>query len=381
MANNFSQECLEILNLLKTRRNVLLSGPPGTGKSRLLGEVAQAFMTNPVIVAPAASPVHDPRSQIAIPREIESEVDTALQSVWPSPQRTHHKVFRTAFHQNSKNREFVTGIMPLTNGQPGFKVVTGSLYKASEHGKLSDGASLLIIDEINRGPAVQVFGGSIVAIEAEKRLADDNSVRTQTQSFEIIDPVSGDIIEYALPEHLYILAAMNQADASVEPLDVAFLRRWAPYRLVPDSDILRTYYSVTTSVNPIPTTPMGTKQVIDLGIRAWEEINKRIRLGRGPEFQLGHGIFLSSSAIPNSIDEALIEMVQIWAMLRTHVDEVFFGDLRGIASAINVIGGPAYHPYKLVESTFADDPRLELVGPTVANIGNIYNILRAVVGQ
>lgn len=380
MADDFSSECLAVLNLLKKRRNVLLSGPPGTGKSRLLSEVAQAFITNPIVITPATSPVHDPRLPISIPRDIESTIDPLFQTVWPSPQRSNRKVFRTAFHQNSKNREFVTGIMPLTNGQPGFRVVTGSLYKASEHGKLSDGASLLIVDEINRGPAVQVFGGSIVAIEAEKRLAEDNTVRIQTQGFEIIDPESGDIIEYALPEHLYILAAMNQADASVEPLDVAFLRRWAPYRLVPDSDALRIYYSITTAIKPIPAAPIDAKQVMDLGIQAWEEINKRIRLGRGSEFQLGHGIFLSSNTVPNTVEEALIEMIYVWEMLRSHVDEVFFGDMRGIASVINVIGGPSYHPYKLVESTFADEPRSELVGPKSVDDSNIYDILKAVVG-
>ena len=33
----------DILNLLESRRNVLLAGPPGTGKSRLLSEVASLF--------------------------------------------------------------------------------------------------------------------------------------------------------------------------------------------------------------------------------------------------------------------------------------------------------------------------------------------------
>lgn len=381
MANKFSSSCLEILKLLKKRRNVLLSGPPGTGKSRLLSEVAQAFLTNPIETVPTNSPLHDPNSDIAIPKDIEVEVDTALQSVWPASQRSDRKVFRTAFHQNSKNREFLTGLMPLTNGQSGFKVVTGSLYKASEHAKLPTGASLLIIDEINRGPAVQIFGGSIVAIEPEKRLADDNSIRAETQCFEIIDPTTGEIVEYALPEHLYILAAMNQADASVEPLDVAFLRRWAPYRLEPNMDILRKHFSIGSVTDPIPSTPADPTQVLELGTRAWEAINRRIRLGKGPEFQIGHGIFFSGEQqIPTTVDEALSYMVEIWGFLRSHIEEVFFGDLIGIASAMNVIGGPSYHPIKLEESTFADEPRLELVGPSVVNTSNIYDILRAVVG-
>jgi 5-methylcytosine-specific restriction protein B len=83
-----------------------------------------------------------------------------------------------------------------------------------------------------------------VAIESDKRFAADGSRRAETQFFEILDPVSGDVIEYALPHDLYILAAMNQADASVEPLDVAFLRRWEPLRLEPDEKTLRAYYGL-----------------------------------------------------------------------------------------------------------------------------------------
>ena len=33
----------DILDLLEIRRNVLLAGPPGTGKSMLLSEVASLF--------------------------------------------------------------------------------------------------------------------------------------------------------------------------------------------------------------------------------------------------------------------------------------------------------------------------------------------------
>lgn len=62
-----------------------------------------------------------------------------------------------------------------------------------------------------------------------------------TQFFEIINPVDGQMIEYAFSPNLYILAAMNQADASVAPLDVAFMRRWQSYKLTPisiSSDVL-----------------------------------------------------------------------------------------------------------------------------------------------
>ncbi|MFW8194369.1 ATPase, partial [Klebsiella pneumoniae] len=84
----------------------------------------------------------------------------------------------------------------------------------------------------------------------------DGAPRTETQFFEILDPISGNVIEYALPHDLYILAAMNQADASVEPLDVAFLRRWEPLRLEPDESILRAYYGLgTKNIDALPDLP------------------------------------------------------------------------------------------------------------------------------
>ena len=40
-----SEDCKKTLKLLARSRNVLISGAPGTGKSRLLAEVAYAFET------------------------------------------------------------------------------------------------------------------------------------------------------------------------------------------------------------------------------------------------------------------------------------------------------------------------------------------------
>lgn len=382
MAPNFSKSCYEVLELLKKRKNVLISGAPGTGKSSLLGEIARAFETSPVATVSAPAPVHVPGASVAIPAELPAEVDTALQSSWPASHRTNRKVFRTAFHQNYKYREFLTGLVPDIRDTGKFKIITGVLYEASEHAKSDDGAALLIIDEINRGPAVQVFGGSIVAIEPDKRLNEDNTPLGETQFFQITDPATGSYVEYALPEHLYIVAAMNQADASVEPLDVAFLRRWAPYHISFDSKVLRDFFGLgASSSDPLPAAPEDVKQVYEAAIRALETINNKIKLGRGAEFQLGHGIFLTGRpALETDIAAAKIFVAEIWQYIQAHVEEVFFGDIRGVAATLNALGTPPSHPFKLMETTFADEPRLELRGPERIDADNIYELLTSIIG-
>lgn len=382
MANEFSKDCLEVLERLRTSKNVLVSGAPGTGKSRLIGEVGKAFELGLPATGVSSMPVHNPKSKIPIPPTA-APADPAFVKAMPCAGKTSRKIFRTVFHQNSKHRDFATGMIPNTQrkaGEPDFVIIEGVLFKASEHAKGKNGASLLIIDEINRGPAVQVFGGSIVAIEADKRLSADGTPTAETQFFDLLTH-SGNLESYALPDDLYILAAMNQADASVEPLDVAFLRRWEPYVLDPSSEVLRIQFGIngTNAVSgDLPESPTDAKHVFEASVRAWEKVNRQISLGRGPEFQIGHGVLMSGTSDSMTKEAALQVAANSWAKVRAHVQEVFFGDLRGIAATLNAIDGPAFHPLQLVETSFADDIRYELTGPSRIGPDNIYNALRAI---
>ena len=326
---------------------------------------------------PGSIPILKPAE--SVPIQAAASIDAALQSVLPSRGRIDRKVFRTVFHQNSKYRDFMTGLAPSLVDTGAFTITEGILYRANQHARTNEGASLLIIDEINRGPAVQVFGGSVVAIEPGKRLDFDGNPQEDTQYFELLDPESHSMVEYAFSHHLYILGAMNQADVSVEPLDVAFLRRWTPFALAPDEAVLRSYFGLSAQAKEIPESPSNAKEVYEATVQAWAKINARISLGRGHEFQIGHGVVMTPSGpAPDELEDALALASRGWNSIRAHLDEVFFGDTRGLAAAINAFGQVSGHPYSLQEIFFADEPKQELKGPIGVIPSEVYTVLASV---
>jgi 5-methylcytosine-specific restriction protein B len=374
-----SQQAKDILKLLKVKKNVLISGSPGTGKSRILNEVASLFKNSAISsqTTQAQRPQHLPNANIPIPRSIPT-AEPELQEVLPAANCSNREVFRTAFHQNTKHREFITGIIPKINGESGFEVIKGTLYRASEFANTENSASLLIIDEINRGPAVQIFGGSLVSIEMDKRLNSNGDSQVTTQYFELICPESFQIVEYALPSNLFILAAMNQADSSVEPMDVAFLRRWFPYKLNINEQVLNSFFNISSS-HTVPEQATTVNDVYTVAVRAWKIINHRLALGRGAEFQLGHGIFLTEVSTPYSeLDDALTFVAEVWHVILAHIEEVFFGDLRGISAVLNALDSDETCPYHLKDEYFADEPRVILISPKIIDKDNIYNIYRSI---
>lgn len=355
----------QILSLLDRKHNVILMGAPGTGKSRLINEVSEAFLTN---TEKLTTPSHNVGAAVPIPATKKTGMEESFLK------KKNRKVFRTTLHQNSKYRDFLTGIVPSISTAGGFQISEGILYRANEFAKQEDSAALLIIDELNRGPAVEVFGGSIVAIENDKRLSEDNKMLPTTQTFEIVNPVDGKMIEYAFSSNLYILAAMNQADVSVAPLDVAFLRRWQPYKLRPDYDVVAKKYNISLS-QKTPDVPTTSQDVIGVAVRALREINRKISIGRGEDYQLGHGVFLSSEPKDNSIDAALEFVLEIWSMIYSHIEELFFGDVESIAFIVRA--NTVNSPYETLEETFAGEMKIILSYKDI-NKNNIYKLYAAI---
>lgn len=364
-----SDDAKEILRLLSGSNNVIVQGAPGTGKTHLVNEIREAFVLVPPLPYEKSGRVPFPKSNNDMPSDIADWL--------PSPDRNNRRVFQTVFHQGTKHRDFVSGVVPVADGGSlKFRVHRGALLAATEHALLGDGAALLVIEEINRGPAVAAFGGSIVSIESDKRLDSNGKILSTSSSFEALD-VEGNSVQVYLPKHLYLLATMNQADTSVEALDVAFLRRWDNFRIDPSSEVLKKYYSIDPTKDKTGI-PALAEDVIHAAIGAWSDVNTRIAIGRGPEFQIGHGILMNDQLISaSSAIEATVLVIPMWERIRTHVEEVFFGDVSAVAEVLNVGSHNPRHPYQVIESEFAGGSRMRLVLQKTTT-SNLFQILKAV---
>ena len=214
-------------------------------------------------------------------------------------------------------------------------------------------------------------------MEADKRLSDNGLPTNTTQFFDLLDPCDGNLIEYAFPSKLYILAAMNQADVSVEPLDVAFLRRWTPITLDPSTSILRRHFDLPDDNPEALEDSLTSRNILETAVKAFEEVNRRIALGRGPDFQIGHGILMIAANVSSQPDDILEKLTLAWRQTKNHIDEVFFGDIRGTAIVLNANKGIRGNPYEIEEGFFDDAPTIQIKGPKSITRKEIFGLLFA----
>ncbi|QMW01226.1 McrB family protein [Spirosoma foliorum] len=157
------------------------------------------------------------------------------------------------FHPSYSYEEFVEGIRPeAINGQISYKIRKGIFYKACQsaiqqagYGTIADclndsqenrrqklakaPAHYLLIDEVNRANVASVFGDLITLLEADKRLGAENELWLTL-------PYSQE--RFGVPINLFVIGTMNTTDRSIALLDIALRRRFSFREIRPDATIL-----------------------------------------------------------------------------------------------------------------------------------------------
>ena len=180
-------EYARLIGILKTKKNIILQGAPGVGKTFAAKRLAYSIMGV-------------------------KDID---------------RVMMVQFHQSYSYEDFIMGFRPSNKG---FELKKGAFYNFCKKAEIdSDNDYFFIIDEINRGNLSKIFGELFMLIENDKRGIELQLLYSDEK--------------FAVPENVYIIGMMNTADRSLAMLDYALRRRFAFFELKPgfETDGFRAY--------------------------------------------------------------------------------------------------------------------------------------------
>ena len=171
------QDYKTLVNVLKMKKNIILQGAPGVGKTFTAKRLAYSIIG-------AKNP---------------------------------DRVQMIQFHQSYSYEDFIEGYRPTENG---FTIKKGSFYKFRKLAEDDDENDyFFIIDEINRGNLSKIFGELFMLIEKDKRGIELQLLYSDEN--------------FSVPANVYIIGMMNTADRSLAMLDYALRRRFSFFTMKP----------------------------------------------------------------------------------------------------------------------------------------------------
>ena len=224
-----------VLGLLRLKKQLVLQGVPGTGKTHVARCLARLL-------------THDRADCVRL----------------------------VQFHPAYSYEEFVEGIRARgaeVNGknEVTFPVEDGVLCQFAELARSRPSEPhVLIVDELNRGNLPRIFGELLYLLEYRDQAV---TLPYSKRAFK-------------LPDNLFLLATMNQLDRSAVALDQALRRRFSFVDMPADAAVLASWLESRPSAEPGDAT-FGPRVVL-----LFEELNRRLARDLGPEKQVGHSLFM-----------------------------------------------------------------------------------------
>lgn len=228
----------EMLTALREKKNVILQGAPGVGKTYVAKRLAYLLMGE-----------QDPT-----------------------------RVEMIQFHQSYSYEDFIQGFRPTPGGHFDLKYGIFHQFCVRAQGQEAEGNPyVFIIDEINRGNLSKIFGELMMLVEPDKRGREHAIALAYSQ---ITDP------RFYIPENVYLIGTLNTADRSLAMVDYALRRRFRFITLRPEfeSAAFRAFL-VDAGAQP---------KLVDRIVRRMTALNEIIAAdvkGLGPGYQIGHSYF------------------------------------------------------------------------------------------
>lgn len=216
-----------LVSVLKNKKNIILQGAPGVGKTFAAKRLAYSMMG----------------------------------------EKDESRVEFVQFHQNYSYEDFMMGYKPVDDG---FELKYGVFYRfCQKAANQPDKEHFFIIDEINRGNMSKIFGELLMLIERDYR---------GTKATLAYNGLS-----FTVPKNLYIIGMMNTADRSLAMIDYALRRRFSFFGIEPgfESEGFKKYQEQLNN----ETFALLVSKVQDLN----KEIALDKSLGKG--FCIGHSYF------------------------------------------------------------------------------------------